>query len=154
MKNKVILALLFVFLAVSHVLAQTALKAEVDKKELTADELLTYKLIVTTQEKKVSAPAVPKFEGFVVVSQAQSSTISFVKNSAKTILVYAFILAPKEAGKFTIEPSILKMKNSVISSESFEIEVKAGKLKPRPQPEEELPPAKPQIETGQPQVTL
>ena len=154
MRNKFILGLLFVFLAASQVFAQTALKAEVDKKEITTDELLTYKLILSTSEKRVSLPSLPKFNGFIVISQAESSTVSFLKNGARTILVYAFILAPKEPGKFTIEPGTLKLKNSLISSESFEIEVKPGKLKPQPQPEEKLPTDKPRIETERSQVTL
>jgi hypothetical protein len=135
-----ILPIVFILFLISDVLAEVSLKAEVDKTSITVDENITYKLIIISSEKEVPQPQVAEFEDFLVLSQAQSSTVSFVKGTAKTILVYAFILAAKEAGKFKIKPSSIKIKDKVYPTDSFEIEVKAGLGLPRKRfalPEEE-----------------
>ena len=135
--------------------AETSIKAEVDKTSITTDETLTYKIIITSSEKRMPEPQIPKFEGFSVISQAQSSTISFVQAGIKTILVYAFILAPTDKGKFKIRPSTIKIKNKTYSSDAFEIEVTQGKSKPKPPSEQKpsLPKELPQ-EEEKPQITL
>jgi hypothetical protein len=148
MKKTVLILFIFLFFFLDSAYAQTTIKAEVDKTTLTTDDTLTYKLIITSSEKKIPAPQVPKFEGFNIISQAQSSTLSFVKGNIKTILVYAFILAPTDIGKFKIEPSQIIVKGKTYSSEGFEIEVTQGKMKPK------IPPEKIQPESETPQVTL
>jgi hypothetical protein len=110
----------------------TAIKAEVDKTSLTADESLAYKLTVTSLAKNVPGPQPPKFDNFYIVSQAQASTISIEKGKLRSTLNYTYILIPKEAGKFKIEPSRIKIDGKVFSSEGFEIEVKPGSPKPKP----------------------
>ena len=148
MKRIFLLTAVFMIFMASLLYAQTAIKAEVDKTKITTDDTLTYKLVITSSETQMPKPEVPKFEGFNVLSQAQSATFSLVSKQTKAIFVYAYILAPKEKGKFTITPSTLKLKNSVISSESFEIEVARGKNKPNPTPEKFQP------QSQGPQVTL
>ena len=62
----------------------------------------------------------PKFEGFNVLSQEQSSTFSLAASNIKTTLTFTYILAPKEKGKFKIEPAVIKLKDKVFSSAAFE----------------------------------
>jgi hypothetical protein len=155
MKNKVVIALtLFILCAYIKAFAETTIQAQVDKLSITADETLTYKLVVTSTEKNVPEPVLPDFKGFTVVSQAQSSTISFVKSEIKSILVYTYILAPLEAGKFKIKPSQIKVENKTISSQEFEIEVKQGSSPKNLNPKNPAPVPEAPSESGQPQVTL
>ena len=148
MKRIFVLTAVFIIFIAPILYAQTAIKAEVDKTKITIDDTLTYKLIIISSETQMPKPEVPKFEGFNLLSQAQSATFSLTNKQTKAVFVYAYILAPKEKGKFAIAPTTLKLKNSVISSESFEIEVAGGKNKPNPIPE------KPQPQSQGPQVTL
>ena len=155
MKRIAIFAVIFTLFFISASFAETAIKAEVDKNKITTDETLTYKIVITSSENKLPGPEVPKFEGFSIISQAQSSTISFVTGKIKTILVYAFILGPTDKGKFIIPPAIIKVNNETYSSDSFEIEVTMGKTLPKPKlqespvfPKEGQPPSK------EPQITL
>jgi hypothetical protein len=121
--------------------AETTIKAEVDKKRISTDEAVTYKLIVSSTEKDIPQPQLPGFEGFATVSSAQSSTISFMQGGPKTILILACILAPLNTGKFTIQPSSITVQGKTYSSEAFDIEVVQGKTMPQP-------------ETKEPQTTL
>jgi len=135
--------------------AETTIRAEVDKKDLTTDEVLTYKVTVASAEKKLPVPQTPKFEGFSVVSLVQSTSTAFTQGNVKTDCVYVFVLAPTAAGMLKIPPSTIKIENKTYSSEEFEIEVKQGKTKPQapqgqvnPQPEEKIP------RSDEPQITL
>ncbi|MBM3255811.1 MAG: protein BatD [Candidatus Omnitrophica bacterium] len=123
MKKIFLFSMFLVFVFLKAALAQTEIKAEVDKNSLTTDEVLTYKVVVTSSEKELPAPDFPEFRGFEVVSQARSSTVSFVKAGAKSILVYAFILLPIDKGRIEIPPSSIKVKGEEYLSPSFEIEV-------------------------------
>ncbi|MDP2938007.1 MAG: BatD family protein [Candidatus Omnitrophota bacterium] len=156
MKKIIILSVIFTSLFIATAFAQASIKAEVDKTIVTTDDAITYKLIITSSEKNIPTPQLPKFTGFRVISSAQSSTVSFTKGNIKTIFVYAFILAPTDIGKFKIEPSEVKIKNETFSTASFEIEVKQGKVKPKAEPEQEPSiPEETQPETEeQPQITL
>ena len=151
--KKVILALaILMFFGVNLACAEISLKAEVDKLALSTDQALTYKLTINSTEKQLPQPQFPKLESFSVVSQTQSSNISFEKDGIKTAVVYAFTLVPLKAGKFKIPSSQLKINGKVYQSESFDIEVTQGKANLKP-PQEQAPEETPP-ESEEPQYTL
>lgn len=154
MKKIIILSLIFASF-ISEAFAQTSLKAEVDKTSLTIDEAITYKLIITSLEKNIPAPKLPKFTGFKVIASTQSSSVTFTKGNLKTSVVYAYVLLPTGIGKFKIEPSTIKIKNETFSTGIFEIEVKQGKPKLEPEEKPSIPEKTPPEETEElPQITL
>lgn len=156
MKFKLIIStLLLIFFSAANAFAEISIKAEVDKTSITTDESLIYKVIITSTENEAPQPQTPDFTGFNVLSQAQSSTFSYLKTGPKTILVLAFILVPNDIGKFKIEPSVIKLKGKTYSTDSFEIEVTQGKAKPQAPPEEKPTlPEESQPESDQPKITL
>lgn len=147
MGKAIIIAIILVSCAFTKVFAEANIKAEVDKTSISMDETLTYKITVTSTDQKIPSPQVPKFQDFNVISRAQSSSVSISGNQVKTVLAYAFILAPTKTGKFTIEPASVKIKKDTYSSESFEIEVTEGTVKPKS-------PKNIQPESEEPQITL
>jgi hypothetical protein len=155
MRRVTVLSIMFVLSVIASGFADTSIKAEVDKLKLSTDEALSYKLTISSTDKRLPVPQVPSFKGFNQLSQSESSNMSFVKNTIETILIYEFILVPTGEGKFKIEPSSIRLKDKTISSDSFEIEVTLGKVKPEAPaetkpavPEENLP------DSEEPQVTL
>ena len=137
----------FMFCGQTAVFADTSIKAEVDKAAITTDELLTYKLTVVSTEKNIPPPKIPEFKGFSVVSRAQSSTVSFQQRGMQTILVFAFILLPRETGKLKIEPAQVTVLGKVYSSQASQVEVKQGRAQ-KEEPGPEIP------DSGQPQYNL
>lgn len=153
--KKVFIILIVSFLFICQSFAQTQIKSEVDKTRISTDETITYKLTITSSEKKLPQPKFPEFKDFVVLWQAESSTVSFVKEDAKTILVYTFLLTPKNTGKFTIGPTQINLEGKTYTSEKFEIEVTLGKIKPKALPKERpFKPKKALPESEVPQITL
>ncbi len=151
----IIITLFFLFLFLSTASAEISIKAEVDKTSLSIGETLNYKITINSMGKEQANPKIPKFEGFNVISSVQSSSMSFVKNNIQRNLVYIFILAPLDIGKFKIEPSVIKIGNKTYSTDTFEIEVILGKARPK-NPLEQRPsqPEKIQPESEEPQITL
>jgi len=138
MKSRaIILVILFIVFYLNSAFAETTIKAKVDKTNITTDKVVTYKLTITSTEKKVPRPELPEFEGFRIISQVQSSNVSLIKKDIKTSIVHTYILAPDKIGTLKIKPSKIKIDDEVISSDAFQIEVKQGKVKP--EPKEELP---------------
>lgn len=151
----IIITFILFFVSFIRVFADTDIKAEVDKTSITIDQTLTYKITITSTEQNIPSPQLPKFKDFDVISKAQSSNFSLAANKVKTVLVYAFVLAPTRTGKFTIEPASVKVKKDTYSSESFEIEARQGKSKPRaPQKERPSLPQGLQPESEEPQIIL
>jgi hypothetical protein len=155
MKKILVLLAIFILFA-SLAFAQTLLKAQVDKISITTDETLTYKLIITSSAKRIPQPKIPKFEGFYLLSNAETSQISISSGTQKTLVVYVFILAPKGTGKLKIEPSTIEIEGKNYASDAFQIEVKQGKVKPLKKKPEQKPalPQVPQPKTEEPQYTL
>ena len=50
MQKVIILSVIFTSLFIAEALAQTSIKAEVDKTIVTTDDAITYKLIITSSE--------------------------------------------------------------------------------------------------------
>jgi hypothetical protein len=151
-----IYTILFILCLRGFASAETAIKAEVDRPKITTDEALTYKLVVTTTERKVSSPKLPKFENFTILSQANSSTVTFMQGGAKTILVFAFVLAPKTTGKLKIEPASVESEGKTYATPELEIEVAQGKkTKPETPPKKGKPtPPRNILPQTEPQYTL
>lgn len=130
MKVKAVLFLwLLSLLFVRLVFAETSIKSEVDKTGITTDDTLVYKVTVTSSEKNIPVPEIPKFEDFIVASQAQSSTIVFLKGRTNTQAAYGFILLPRQAGKLKIGPAKIKVGSETFVSEQLQIDVAQGKEK-------------------------
>ncbi|MEW6100677.1 MAG: BatD family protein [Candidatus Omnitrophota bacterium] len=134
------ISLIFLLSLNRSAFAEISIKAEVDKKVISTDEAVTYKVTVASDEKNAPVLTLPEIKDFALLSSAQSSSVSVAKSKVNTAFVYVFILAPKAAGKFTIGPTTIKHDGQVYSSETFEIEVSQGKNKPKPAiPEKKLP---------------
>lgn len=104
--------------------AQVEFTAEVNKTTLTTDQRLQYSITSNTQGDLLP----PSFNGFdVIFGPSVSQNMGYVYSNGSYTLsrtsTYTYILQPKEAGTFTIEPSELSTRNNTYMSESFEITV-------------------------------
>lgn len=145
-----ILAQLFLFY--SPALAQTLVKAEVDRTAIAADETLTYKLTISSSVKIIPQPKLPEFTGFSVVSSAQSSQFSLSQGALKSTVNYTLILLPQQTGKLKINPARIRVEGKDYSSQGFEIEVKPGKTRIQT-PQQKIAPPENQTD-AEPQLTL
>lgn len=137
--KKLALILFILSCLIPRLYAQTPIKAEVDKKSLSTGETLTYTVILNSSGQNLPRPEFPKFEGFAVIAQTQSSSLSFGQGKMNSSVAYAFVLAPEKTGKLEIAPARIKIKDATYATGAFEIEVKEGKVKPKPAEPRKLP---------------
>lgn len=135
MKKVTIIALMFVLVFFGTLFAQGSIKSEVDKTKISTNETVTYKITISSKE-GVPKLKLPSFEGFDVVSSAQSSSISFGQKNAESRITYVLVLAPNKTGKIHIEPSSISVQGKDYASDSFDIEVTGSSL---PTPEDNIP---------------
>jgi|GEM_PF-1099226 len=158
MRRLIILSGVLLLLLNTGVYADNSIKAEVDKTSLTTDQQLSYKITISSGDRKLSSPKLPEFDGFTIASQIQSSYTSFVMNNeVKSKTVYTYVLIPVKTGILTIPPAKVVIKGEEYQTDTFEIEVIQGKTKPEITPKEKsYPPGKSRPEEGfeQPQYTL
>jgi len=155
MKKIIAFGIFFFFFFIAASFAENSIKAEIDKTSINTDETLTYKISIISSQKQLPPPQIPKFAGFNILSQAQSSTVSFRKNNLNNFLVYVFILSPRDIGKFKIEPASIVIQGKTYTTDGFEIEVRQGKAKAKPPTQTEpYLPKRPPPETEEPQITL
>jgi uncharacterized protein (DUF58 family) len=117
-------------------LPKTKIKATVDKTALAAEELLTYRLTVVSNEKNLPVK-LPDFIDFSIVSLDESA--SFQQEGMQTIRVFVFVLSPQKTGKLVIEPAQVTVLGKVHSSRNFKIKVRpfGAPVPERPAPQEE-----------------
>lgn len=135
MLRKYILFGLFVLVLTCNAFAQDYIAAEADKKTMTTDEFLTYKVSVNLFDKKTSAPQIPEFKDFYIASQVQTSSFQFAQAKVRNCVTYEFVLKPVKIGELEIGPATIKIDEKVYSTEAFKVLVKQGKAKPQPEPE-------------------
>jgi hypothetical protein len=148
---QILVFLVFLFSVQSKVWADSPIKAEVDKASITTDEILTYKLTVISRQKDISSLKIPDFKGFIVISQIQSSSVSFQKEGQQTNLMLVFKLRPKQSGKIKIAPARVMIQGNSYTTEELFVEIKPGSLQTQPG-EEESGPEIP--DSGQPKYNL
>jgi len=113
-------------------LADISVKAEIDKKNLTTDEVLTYKVIVVYSKENPPKLKLPKLDDFRVISQVQSSSVQFSAEGKKNTTIFAFVLLPLKAGELQIKPAEVNSGKNSFTTDAFKIQVKQGKIKPPP----------------------
>jgi hypothetical protein len=137
MKRTALLIMLSILAASGVCRAETTIKAELDKRAVTADDTVTYKVTVISSEQQLPPPVFPDFKGFSTLSSSQSSSFSFSGSGTKTMLVYVFVLLPDGPGPVTIPPVQITAGGKKTSSESFTLQISPGTGKfRRPQPPE------------------
>lgn len=159
MKKIFLLLLILLHVAIPFSFAQTLIKAEVDKKSIATDEVLNYKVTVTSSQNRLPPPKLPKFSGFTVLSSANQSSVTLRAGRMNSTLVYIFMLAAQSVGQLKIEPATIEVQGKTYSSEAFEIQVKQGKSiipktlpRQRPGVPKQIP--LPEKESEEPKTTL
>jgi hypothetical protein len=117
-----------------------------DKRSVQVDEEIHLTLRITGAQGNIQAPRLPGFKGFDTYYTGRASHITFVNNASTTSVEFSYVLVPKVAGRFTLEPIEVAVEGRVFRTDPIEIEVLGaqGKLArpvPTGPPPARLPPA-------------
>lgn len=123
MNGKVFFWLMVFLMVSSAALCETTISSDVDKTTLSVGEELVYKVTVISSERDVPAPKIDNFEGCAILSQAESSTVTFERGGGKSVQVYVYVLSPVREGTLKIKPATIAVDNKIYSTEVLSVTV-------------------------------
>jgi hypothetical protein len=122
-----LLSLLIPFLGSGIALAQSPIRAEVDRAALSTDEILTLTVTLNTSSILDSpTPSLPDLQGFQVVDSSVSTQIAIVNADIETQAVYVYRLQPYQAGDLTIGPISVTLDGQAYSTQPMTVQVTQG----------------------------
>jgi hypothetical protein len=133
-----IIAILLLGVIVWPAYAQTpgVIHAEVDRTNLSTNELLVLTVTVDATKGASTSPNMPPLDGFEVISRSTGSQISIINGDMTMSETYTFMLHPTTAGDLIIEPITVNINGQVFGTQPITIRVSqgTGQLQPRQQP--------------------
>ncbi len=147
MSKKIGLILSLSFLLVLPAQAEEVrVTSSLDKRTAQIDEEIHLTLRVTGTQGNIQAPRLPAFKGFDTYYTGRASRITFVNNVSTSTVEFSYVLVPKKAGRFTLDPIEVSVENQVFRTGPINIEIlgSQGKVSQPPSRTGTQPPPSPQ----------
>ncbi len=105
-----------------------AISASVDKNSISLDDQIVLELTVSGNMANLPNPTIPDMGNFTVYSSGRSQSMSIMNGQMSSSIIYRYTLAPKNTGKYTIQPITLEKDGKTYRTEPIQVEVlPAGK---------------------------
>ena len=127
-----------VFFEVSVSLAQSPLRAQVDRTTIAADEQVTLTVTVTGEVVNIPRPDLSNLTDFRVVGTRTSTQISIINGDLTSQGIYIYSLQPLREGNLVIPPVSVEIKGQLYQTDPLNIEVVGGNTPFNP-PEQDFP---------------
>ncbi len=113
------------FLAVSSVFgaAEIQVTGSVDKTQARIDEEISFTIRILGATGNVPAPRLPAFQGFDSFYTGRTSQFSFVNGRSSSTVEFNYVLVPKVAGRFTLNPVEVWIEGKRYATQPFQVEV-------------------------------
>lgn len=99
------------------------INASVDRTEITLGESINLTISVSGPVRRIDKPDLPNLSKFDVYSSGTSSNISIVPGAINYQTDYSYVLMPRKAGAYTIQPARVKYKGKIYSTNPIIIKV-------------------------------
>lgn len=141
----VAIAILFLsFAGIGHAQGRQPIVAEVDRAQLSTDQVLNLSVTVSAPSMSVPRPAIPALQGFNVVGSSSSTSISLVNGAVSSQVVYSYRLQPYETGELVIGPINVTLGGQAFSTQPITVQVSQGTGAPA----SSIPPSRQQAVTS------
>lgn len=122
----ILMILMLSVVTVGHAQGPAPLTAQVDRTELSTDEMLTLTVSLNAAVLSAPRPSLPSLEGFQVVGSSSSSQISMVNGNVSSQILYLYRLQPYQTGNLVIEPIQVTLNGQTFSTEPISVHVTQG----------------------------
>ena len=121
-------AFLFLFLFAAPLLCASGVQvsANFDKRSVQVGEEIQMTILINGARGNIQAPRLPAFRGFDTFYTGRSSHITFINGQSSSSVEFSYVLVPKQAGRFRLDPIEVSVENSRFVTNPVEIEVQAG----------------------------
>ncbi|HXV28150.1 MAG TPA: BatD family protein [bacterium] len=98
-----------------------------NKRTAQVEEEINLTIRVTGSKGNLQAPRLPGFKGFDTYYTGRASHITFINNVSTNSVEFSYVLIPREAGKFTLDPIEISVGPQVYRTDPVVIEVQGGR---------------------------
>lgn len=114
--------------------AQTPITVQVDRSQLSTDEVLTLKVTIDSSAGQSPSPTLPALDGFELLGSSRATQITVVNGDMSMQAVYSYSLHPTQAGQLVIEPVTVTIDGQIYSTQPIVVEVTQGTGQVQPMP--------------------
>lgn len=118
------IALFSVLITCGKISAQTNFTASVDKNPVGVNDRFKLTLTLENASGNVTPPDLSDFQ--LIFGPAKSTSYQFINGQTSNTVSYAYTLAPKATGDFTIEAAVANTDKGVLKSEPIQLKVIEG----------------------------
>jgi hypothetical protein len=137
-----IITLLFGLTAIpAFAQSQDIVKAEVDRTNLSTDEVLVLTVSVDTSYGSPSRPQLPALDEFELLGSSSGTKISIINGNVSQQATFNYRLHPIQSGELVIDPMKVTIGGITYHTEPIRVNVTQGngQVQPAPQPSQTLP---------------
>ena len=99
------------------------LTASLDKQTARVNEEIHLNVKISGVRGSVQAPHLPSLEGFEIFYSGRSSRFSFINGRSESLTEFNYVLVPRSAGRFVLQPIEVKVENQVYRTNQLEIQI-------------------------------
>ena len=127
MKKRTFSFLLFLLFAVTPALKaeDVSVTSAFDKRSVHVNEEIHLTIRIHGARGNIPAPRLPSFRGFDTFYTGRASNITFINNVSTSSVEFSYVLVPKAAGRFTLDPIEVTVGGKSFRTDPVEIEVLA-----------------------------
>jgi len=104
---------------------QVKVAVGVDKQTVYQDEEVSLNVKIFGVSGNIAAPRLPHFQAFDSFYSGRASHFTFVNGKSESLVAFNYVLVPKSAGIFKIEPIEVVIDGKIYKTEAIQIEVLA-----------------------------
>jgi hypothetical protein len=102
-----------------------------DKRSAHVGEEIRLSIRIDGATGNIQAPRLPSFEGFDTFYTGRASHITFVNGRSSSTVEFSYVLVPRTAGNFTLNPIDVTVQGRVFRTEPITIDVSQGQAPPQ-----------------------
>ncbi len=106
--------------------ADVQVSANFNKRVVQVGEEIQLTIRITGAMGNIQAPRLPGFQGFDTFYTGRSSHITFINGQSSSSVEFSYVLVPKQAGRFRLDPIEVNVANNRFMTTAVEIEVQGA----------------------------
>ena len=139
------------FLALSPLVwaAPTQVVSSIDKEQVQINEEIALNIRIEGAHGNLQAPRLPNFNGFDSFYTGRTSHFTFVNGKSSSTVEFSYVLVPKVAGRFTLDPVQVWVDGKSYITQPLEVVVSGPSIQPQAPQGQALPTSQPPPSLGQ-----
>lgn len=118
----------FFFLPTRCFAEEPQLTASVDKQAARVNEEIHLNVKIIGVRGSLQAPRLPSLEGFEIFYSGRASRFSFVNGQSESMTEFNYVLIPRSAGRFVLQPIEIKIGDQTYHTNQLEIRIDEDQL--------------------------